>query len=336
MLELNHKLYEIYGEENKSVTIKNPKETSLLINDEPNGATLHDVFKIDDLDENEISGWSLLEYYKVQDGYLCDNEGNRLCFMEGDTKIFFKRVKKPLVILNEKEVSLEYVKGVSSLLGLNIIEETITGLSSSEKELLVAERQEENSRLEEERAVKAKEKKRIEDEEALRKEQERQEQEKEQQQIRLQKEAEEAEAKKQEEIAAIAAEEKRKQEEEETKKQQQAKEEEEAKKRENYMNAKQFRDLKNGYKATGYTVYNTEDEKYFFFYNPEEEGDDRAFLVIRHKNQKAQKESEKYLYEELEGEFDDDSSEFSFTEEGEDKVVVLDKEGNKIQVEIIA
>ena len=141
MLELNHKVYEIYGAENKPVEINNPKETQILINGEPNGAMLHDVFKkIDDLGTNKIYGWSILEYYKAEEGFLIDNDGNKIHLMEGETEIFFKRVKNPLIILNEKEVNLDYIRDVSTLLGLSTIEETIIGLDNDDKTLLVEER----------------------------------------------------------------------------------------------------------------------------------------------------------------------------------------------------
>jgi len=187
MLELNHKIYEIYGEENKSVEISNPKETQILINGEPNGAMLHDVFKkIDDLETNRIFGWSILEFYKVEEGCLCDDKGNKITLLEGDTQIFFKRVKNPLIILNEKDVSLEYVRDVSSLLGLAIIEETITGLSDEDKQILIEERmsanQKRQNQIAKEKADAETEKKR-----QLEAEQKRIQQEQEEEQERLDK-----------------------------------------------------------------------------------------------------------------------------------------------------
>lgn len=146
-MELNHKRYNIYGEGNKSVRINNPKETQILINDEPNGATLHDVCKgIEDLGTNKIYAWSILEYYTPQDGYLVDNEGNRISLLEGETKIFFKGIEDPVMIENEKEVTLEHVRLVSALIGLGTIEETIIGLSNEDKQLLVEERMDANEK----------------------------------------------------------------------------------------------------------------------------------------------------------------------------------------------
>lgn len=150
-MELNHKLYRIYGEDKKSVEIKNPKETFVQRNGESNGATLHDVCKkIDDLETNKIFAWSILEFYKVEDGFLVDNEGNQISLLEGETKIFFKEVEDPLIILNEKEVTLDYVRDVSALLGLNTIEETIIGLSNEDKQILVEERMTANEKRQKE------------------------------------------------------------------------------------------------------------------------------------------------------------------------------------------
>lgn len=141
----------------------------------------------------------------------------------------------------------------------------------------------------------------------------------------MKKEQEEAERLKQEE-------EERAKQEAEAKKMQ----EEEHKKNENMVSAKDFRDTRKGYEKDGYSVFTSEDEKYFFFYSAEEEDPNhQAFLFARRKNEKSKGESDKYLYEELAGDFDEDLVEFSFNDEGEDKVVILDQEAKRINVEIV-
>ena len=359
MLELNHKVYEIYGNENKSVEIKDPKTTQILRNGKPNGVMLSDVFKkIDDLEEGKIWGWSVLEFYKVEEGFLVDNNGNNISLLEEDNQIFFKKVKDPLIILNEKEVSLDYVKDVSTLLGLTYIEQTITGLEESDVQVLVEEREFENEKRrkqsqKEKAEIEAREKLRIEEEERNAQIEAEKEAEKEaEEKIRAEWEKAEADAqaeaeeqkRKEEELrikikadakAEAAAEiklqleqERKKLEEEEEKiKEKKRIEEENAK---NIFEPKQFRSIKKSYSENGFQEYVTLDGKYIFFYSPEMTEDDEPMLVLKRSDGK---------YEEIDGELTEDSekiAEFDFTHNEQDNVVVLNKSTNSIKIEVIA
>lgn len=299
-MELNHKIYEIYAEGNKSVEIKNPKEVQILRNGEANGATLHDVFrKIDDLDTNKIYGWSILQFYKAENGFLLDNEGNKISLLDGDTQIFFRRVKDPLIILNEKDVNLDYVRDVSALLGLNTIEETITALEDNDKQILIEERMIANERRQKQIA---KEKAEADAKEKARLEEER-------------KQIEQKQKEEQERLAKIEEE-------------RIAKEKEE-KEKENTFSPKEFRNIKKHYVENGFSEYTTSDGKYIFLFG--EEGDipedEEPFLIAKREG----------YYEELEGELTDNKekiAEFEF-KDGEDKVIILDKETGTIKVEVI-
>ena len=364
MLELNHKVYEIYGTDNKPVKIKNAKDVQLLKNDEPNGATLHDVFKkFDDFETNKIFGWSILEYYKIEGGYLVDNNGNRISFIQGEEKIFFKKVKNPIFIFDEKEVSLDYIKDVSSLLGLTTIEETIIGLSNDDKQLLIEERMVANEKRQkeieaEQEEANKQEMKKLEEENKRIEQEQKEEQERldklEQERILSEKEAEEkrieeeriAEEKrleKEKEVEEKRIEEERIAEEKRLEKEKEAEEKrikeekqqieaEEKKRKEKEANTippVEFRKLKVHYSNLGFSTYTTEDGKYILFYGEEVPEDEEPFLFKKTKGG----------YEEIEGTLSgdaDDKIEFDFKDDDEDKIIILDKGKKSVSVEVIA
>ena len=342
MLELNHKVYEIYGTDNKPVKIKNAKDVQLLKNDEPNGATLHDVFKkFDDFETNKIFGWSILEYYKIEGGYLVDNNGNRISFIQGEEKIFFKKVKNPIFIFDEKEVSLDYIKDVSSLLGLTTIEETIIGLSNDDKQLLIEERMVANEKRQkeieaEQEEANKQEMKKLEEENKRIEQEQKEEQERldklEQERILSEKEAEEKRIE-EERIAEEKRLEKEKEAEEkrikEEKQQIEAEEKKRKEKEANTIPPVEFRKLKVHYSNLGFSTYTTEDGKYILFYGEEVPEDEEPFLFKKTKGG----------YEEIEGTLSgdaDDKIEFDFKDDDEDKIIILDKGKKSVSVEVIA
>ena len=320
-MELNHKLYRIYGAENKSVSINNPKETLILRNGESNGSTLNDVMKIDELETGKIFAWSILEYYKVEEGCLVDNEGNKISMVEGENKIFFKSVEDPFFIEDEKNVTLEYIKYMSIFLGLNTIEETITGLSNEDKQVLVEERMAENEKrqkeIEQEREEASNLEKKKLDEENKRIEAEQKEEE-----LRLAKLEEQRIEAEKEENEKIESESRKKKEEEKRKK--------EREENENVYNSQQYRALRKEYVENGFSEYFTEDGKYIFFFNEESDKDDKAFVVLKTKED----------YEELiGGELTintDRTAEYEFKDGKDEKVVTLNKKTDTIRVQVLA
>jgi hypothetical protein len=339
-MELNHKVYEIYGAENTPVEIQNPKEVQVLINGKPNGTMLSDIFKkIDDLEVNKIYGWSLLEYYRAEEGFLVDNNGNKINLLEGETQIFFKRHKDPIIILNEKEVSLDYVRDVSALLGLETIEETITGLADDDKQVIIEERIAINEKRQkqikkEKEEADARETKKLE-EERIRLEQEKKEEEERLAKLDEERIANEA-ASAAEAEAAAAEEEKAKAEAEKAeaeKAAEKAKIEEEEKKKEEEKkpeyDARQFRSLKKAYEENEVSVMATADGKYTFFYAEQMPEDEEPFVVVKRENG----------YDDIEGEITETTEkyiEFEFKDGGEELVVVLNRQNNSIKVEVIA
>ena len=355
-MELNHKLFKIYGAEKKPVTIVNPKETFLKINGKQNGATLNDVCReIEELGEGEIYAWSVLENYKVEDGYLVDSEGNQISFVQGDEEVFFSKITKAFIPEWAKEVNLEYIKMMGTLLGMNAIEETITGLSNEDKQILVEERMTANEKrqreIQKEKAdADAREKQQLEAERKRLEKEQAEEQERldilQKEEEVKQKEEEEKAKQEAEEKKKIAAEKKRQQEEEEeiekTEKQKQAieaqkiadeaKRKKERAENENVYSPEQYSDLRDRYLEMGFTDYVTSDEKYIFFYGEAsqiEEGE-KPFIIVKTSDD----------YEELEGgkmTVDNEKiADYKFKHEGKNKAVTLTKKTDTIRVQVIA
>ena len=371
-MELNHKRFNIYGEGNKSVKIRNPKETLIMRNGESNGATLDDLFKeIDDLETNKIFGWSIFEYYKVEDGFLVDNEGNQICLLEGETKIFFKGIENPIMIEEEKEVSLDYIRNMCAFVSLNTIEETITGLSNEDKQILVEERMTANEKrqrqIQKEKAdADAREKQRLEAE-RLQLEKEQSEEQERLDQLEIERIAEEKKQQEEEEILRIENEEKKRIADEEKKKKKQLEDEEkerdeedkrqkaELKKKEKEEQEEQERieaeikrkkkeraEDKNVYSPKDFKEVRTTyvkngfieyltDDEKYSFFFNEDVSEDEPPFVVL---------KTKEDYEELEGGKltvnNEKIAEYEFAHEGLDKVIVLNKKTDTIKIRVLA
>ena len=344
-MELNHKKYPIYTEGNKPAKIVNAKEVQVLINDQPNGATLHDIFRsIEEFGTGKIYGWSVLQFYKPENGYLVDNEGNKISLLQGEEKIYFKPIEDPLIIEWEKEVTLDYIRDVSTLLGLNNIEETITGISNEDKQVLVEERMAANElrqreiQKEKEEAT-AREKQQL---EAERKRLEKEQAEEEERLAILKKEEEEkalieAEEKRKQQELETAEEDKKRKEKEEIENKEKIEAEIKRKKKErldneNVYTPEQYRDLRKQYLEGGeYTEYITEDGRYIFFFPDVISKETAPFLILRTDED----------YEELVDGVgltinNEKLAEYEFKDKGKDKALTLDKRKDSIRVQVIA
>lgn len=338
-MELNQKIYKIYAEGNKSIKLTDAKKVFVIRNGEANGATLYDVFrKVDEFETNKIWGWSLLEFYKAKDGFLVDSEGNKISLLEGETKIFFKGIDDPFLDFSSpKDVNLDYIKDVSTLLGLGAIEETITDLTNEEKQVLVEDRMTANEKRQQQ-IKKEKEDADAQEKKALEAERKKIEAEQKEEADRLKAlEEEAAEAKKKEdeekeksekEAKKIEAE-KKKQEEEEKEKAEEERKKKEREENENVYSPKQYKELRAQYLETGFTEHLTNDEKYTLFFPEEVTKENKPFVIVK----------TKIDYEDLEGELtinNDKQADFEFTENGEEKIITLNKKTDSVKVRVIA
>lgn len=117
----------------------------ILVNGKDESLSPRYLFKDLEMECGKISGYSLLQFYKVDKGSLWDKEGNEITFSDTkEKKIPVEKVRDPLAFVAESlEVNLQYIKDVSALLGLIEIEKTISGLSNAEKKIIVDDREEE-------------------------------------------------------------------------------------------------------------------------------------------------------------------------------------------------
>lgn len=328
-MELNHKIYELSvranldGQEKSIEVIKNGERTPVK---------LHHLFKKVWFETGRIIGWSLLEHYAVKDGFLVDKEGNQIHFSsERFPEIKVVKIKNPLIIFDEVEVNWEYIRDISTLLGIENVEDTIKGLSPEEKNALVEHRQaklaeieaqkreaeaeearkkaEEEERLAEEarqaeeEAKTAAEKKKLEEETRLaeeaaaKAEAEKIKAEKEAEEARIEQEKAEALAKKAEEEARIA-EEKKKQE------------------LEQYMlSPAEYEKTKRKYERMGMKEYSS--GEYRFFYGTNLPPKESPFIICKRQDGR---------YEELPGGIvseNEEEVEFEFTDGDKEKTLFL-------------
>lgn len=328
-MELNHKIYEI----SPAVDLTGEKDIRVVVNDEDRGIQLSEVFKkIKEFDDGEISGYSILEYYKIQDGMLVDKDGNKI-YLSTPThpKILFKNIDDPTFISGEIEVSRNYVRDAGLLMNLINTEETITGLSKEDKQALKDERdlvaaeedrkikeaeEEASKKKAEEDEIAAAEARRIADEDADNKK-------KEAEALALEEEARKSaeEAKQKEE----AAEQARKEEEESKRKAEEAIEAEKeaaAKKirdmeeSEFFLNTKEYKAAQKKYARLGY-IEHVKDGYHFFYGESDEEAENYPFVLAQRQDG---------FFEQLPGGIVDENektAEYEFTEDGNDKTLIL-------------
>ena len=118
-------------------------DLKILNNGKDKGLKLADLFpEITDIKSGSVAGNSLLGYFSVVDGALQDKEGNTVQFVSPDgKKILFTKITSPLSTYGDIEVSAEYVKAFSDVIGIQKPEELFTDLSRSESSFLIIERE---------------------------------------------------------------------------------------------------------------------------------------------------------------------------------------------------
>lgn len=310
------------------------QDIKVITNGEDSGVKAKHIFKKLWFETGKITGYSILEFYSVKDGFLVDKEGNQTHFStERFPEIKINRIKIPF-FFTDIDVSKEWVRDTGKLMNLEKTEETVKLLSPEDKKALQDEREviyaeietkkkeqeeaeakakaEEDERLAEEarkaeeEAKTAAEKKAA--EEATRKAEEEAEK-SEKERIKAEKEAEEAKAA--EEDARIqaeksAAEAKKAEEEERLRKEKEA---------EQYtLSERQYSDIVKKYNKLGVKQYVK--GKYRFFYHENIAREDQPFVLAKRGDK----------YEELEGGIVDENEEeveFEFTEEDKDKRLTL-------------
>ncbi len=117
-------------------------KVKVLVNGNDGSLKLDHLFKEFSVDDNEVTGYSLLEFYKIKDGNFVDEDGSVISFILNEKKISIIKVRDPFLFIDEDiEVNLQNVKDVSALLGLKEIEKTITALSDADKKILIEDRE---------------------------------------------------------------------------------------------------------------------------------------------------------------------------------------------------
>ncbi len=117
-------------------------KVKVLVNGNDGSLKPEHLFKEFSIDDNEVTGYSLLEFYKIKDGNFVDEDGTIISFILNEKKISIVKVRDPFLFIDEDiEVNLQNVKDVSALLGLKEIEKTITALSDADKKILADDRE---------------------------------------------------------------------------------------------------------------------------------------------------------------------------------------------------
>lgn len=319
-MELNDRVYELSVQGNLS-----GQEVRVKLNDQeiPAGESFvqakHIIKKLE-FETGKMRGNSILEHYVVKDGFLTDKEGNRISFAcERFPDIKINRIKTPFLLNDEVEVDIKYIKDITSLLNIQVPEDTIKGLSDEELKALQDERERttaeaetkrleqeaEDARLKAEADEKAAEAARVAEEEAKTKAEQdaaaeatriAEEEAEKSEQARIQAEKEAEDAKKAEEEARIQAEKSAKEAEEAAEAERKRIEEEE---KSYVLNAKEFDKLSRRNKKAGMTLYENK-AGYHFFYGPDLPKGEEPMILRKRANG---------TYEELKGGIVDESDE---------------------------
>jgi len=121
---------------------------------------LKDVFvRISRISGNEIIGFSLLHYFKIEDGKLVDREGHTVEFFlpENNTILKVAEFDAKFIPLDPIHIQLGYVEAFSNdLIGIKEPEAIFSDLENAEKKILVENRMDKNSREQADADAKAK------------------------------------------------------------------------------------------------------------------------------------------------------------------------------------
>ncbi len=117
------------------------REIFLVINNEPSTVELKHIFSHMEFDDGEISGNSLVNFYKVQEDGSLQVAGSKIQFMDTKTGeiILVKSIDNIRVGYDESELSFEDIKKFSEHFNVQHPEEVFP-LTASEKEIIIAER----------------------------------------------------------------------------------------------------------------------------------------------------------------------------------------------------
>lgn len=118
------------------------QDPKVIVNKIDNGIKLKEICKRLEFETGKIRAHSILEYYTVEDGFLVDKEGNQISLScDRYSEIKFVKIKEPAIQLGDREVGLQYVKDVTTLLNMENPAQSISGLSKEEKKALNDERE---------------------------------------------------------------------------------------------------------------------------------------------------------------------------------------------------
>lgn len=131
---LEHKFYVFTDENGNEVNLSETNNLNLLVDDKKEGVLASDVFKKLVFDEDRIEGYSLLQYYKLENGFLYDNEGKKISFENEDgSKLLLSDIKSHFFGLKDIEVSAEYANHIGLFLRTKNIELVLDGIMDEEE-----------------------------------------------------------------------------------------------------------------------------------------------------------------------------------------------------------
>lgn len=114
---LNQKVYSFADADGKQNFNLNKVSIKIVVEGIETKAKLEDLFQgKPDKTLNKISGYSILQYFLMKEGY-CEYKGRKISFKDEEGNLYqLIRVGTPLIQLNDKKTSEEYLSNVNTLL----------------------------------------------------------------------------------------------------------------------------------------------------------------------------------------------------------------------------
>lgn len=122
MKQIQHKVYLLEDEDGIEVDLNKITSLNVSVNDKVTELDVTDVFKkFEGYEKNKLVGWSILEFFKFEDGYLVDEDRNKISFYskELDKELYVKKIRNAIIMLGDLDVKDSYIRNVKKLLVLS-------------------------------------------------------------------------------------------------------------------------------------------------------------------------------------------------------------------------
>lgn len=122
MKTIQHKVYILETEDGSDVNLNDLTSLNICVNDNVTELGIDDVFKkFEGYEDNKLVGWSILQFFKFEDGYLLDEDRNKISFhsKQQGADFYVKKIRNAIIMLSDIEIKDAYIRDVKKMISLS-------------------------------------------------------------------------------------------------------------------------------------------------------------------------------------------------------------------------